>query len=286
MEPVTREQLGNELALRKAGSALGGNIYPPRASADLIVVLWSVTMRKFLSCGAVALALATLPSNAIAQGAASSGGMQPPENSTSPMPRPAPFPPGTTTPAPAPDGTTTVTTTETMEMPTSSSSWNSGDARSTTMTVQQRTVYDTWPSDRRSGYDTLPIDQQTYFWTLTPEQQEGFWALTPDQRGRLYQMSPEQRALAWRSIVHQLQGRTPSVPAGQANPPGMGVPTTGVPNPQTANQAARPAMPADESYEGGPYKGALTPPPADAMDKEYPVCSRTVQDSCRNPDRR
>jgi hypothetical protein len=41
-------------------------------------------------------------------------------------------------------------------------------------------------------------------------------------------------------------------------------------------------MPADPSYNAGAYKGALSPPPADAMNKTYPVCSRTVQDSCRN----
>jgi hypothetical protein len=43
-------------------------------------------------------------------------------------------------------------------------------------------------------------------------------------------------------------------------------------------------MPADESYQGGPYKGALTPPPADAMAKDYPVCGKTVTDGCRNRD--
>lgn len=35
--------------------------------------------------------------------------------------------------------------------------------------------------------------------------------------------------------------------------------------------------------ESSSYKGALTQPPADAMNKTYPVCSKTRQDSCRNP---
>ena len=30
----------------------------------------------------------------------------------------------------------------------------------------------------------------------------------------------------------------------------------------SSEKRAQPAMPADESYQGGPYKGALTPPPA------------------------
>jgi hypothetical protein len=42
-------------------------------------------------------------------------------------------------------------------------------------------------------------------------------------------------------------------------------------------------MPADPGYRAGPYKGALTPPPAGAFNKVYPVCSRTIRDSCINP---
>lgn len=68
----------------------------------------------------------------------------------------------------------------------------------------------------------------------------------------------------------------------QANPPGEGVPTPTPPNPATAAEPVPPAQPADPSYNAGPYKGALTPPPAEAANKVYPVCSRTVTDSCRN----
>jgi len=181
---------------------------------------------------------------------------------------------------PAPDGTTTVTRTETTV--TSSPQAPKGTAGTQTMTVQQKTVYATWEPTRQTDYGAWPVAQQTYYWTMTPEQQEGYWAMSTDQRGQIYRMSPEQRALAWQSVVQQLRGQQPSTPAGQANPPGQGVPTAGVPNPQTANQSARPAMPADQGYQGGPYKGALTPPPADAMSKDYPACSRTVRDGCRN----
>lgn len=68
----------------------------------------------------------------------------------------------------------------------------------------------------------------------------------------------------------------------QANPPGEGVPTPTPPNPATASEPVAPAQPRDSSYEAGPYKGALTSPPAEAMGKDYPVCSKTVTDSCRN----
>jgi hypothetical protein len=218
-------------------------------------------MRKTLLASAAAFTLAAAPSVLLAQ--------------------------GTTTPAPAPDGTTTVTTTETttaVPAPQSGAAGTDMAQRNKpyAMTVKQKTVYATWPSERRSGYEAWPVEYQTYYWTLTPEQQAGYWALTPDQRGQIYKMSPEQRQLAWQAVRQQMAGRTPTTPSGQANPPGRGIPTAGVPNPQSAAQPAPPAMPADESYQGGPYKGALTPPPADAMAKDYPVCGKTVTDGCRN----
>jgi len=242
-----------------------------------------VTLRKILMAGAAALALATAPSVLLAQDASTT--MQPPADSTSPEPAA----PGsdTTEPAPAPNGTTTVTTTDTTiarppEQAGSAGTRMAQKNKPHAMTVQQKTVYATWPSTRRTDYEAWPVDYQTYYWTLTPEQQEGYWALTNDQRGQIYKMTPEQRATAWTAIQQQLAGQMPTTPPGQANPPGPGVPTAGVPNPQSADQAARPAMPADQSYQGGPYKGALTPPPAAAMDKNYPVCSKMVTDGCRN----
>lgn len=54
------------------------------------------------------------------------------------------------------------------------------------------------------------------------------------------------------------------------------------PDPATADTPVPPAMPADPSYQANPYKGAMTAPPAEAMNKTYPLCSRTVQDNCRN----
>jgi hypothetical protein len=68
----------------------------------------------------------------------------------------------------------------------------------------------------------------------------------------------------------------------QANPPGEGTPTATPPNPATAEEPVAPAVPRDPTYQAGPYKGALTAPPAEAMGKTYPLCSKTVTDSCRN----
>ena len=75
----------------------------------------------------------------------------------------------------------------------------------------------------------------------------------------------------------------PPVIQTQANPTGPGTPTDTPPNPATAESPVAPAMPADPSYNAGPYKGALTQPPSQAMDKTYPLCTRTLQDSCVNP---
>lgn len=54
--------------------------------------------------------------------------------------------------------------------------------------------------------------------------------------------------------------------------PGDGTPTMTPPDPATADTRVPPAMPADPSYQAGPYKGAMTAPPAEAMNKTYPLC--------------
>ena len=69
----------------------------------------------------------------------------------------------------------------------------------------------------------------------------------------------------------------------QTAAPAPPAPTGAIPNPQTANDPVPPAMPADPNYHGPPYKGALTPPPPEAMHKTYPVCGGAIQDSCINP---
>ena len=74
----------------------------------------------------------------------------------------------------------------------------------------------------------------------------------------------------------------PPVIQTQANPPGPGTPSVTPPNPSTANSPVSPSMPADTNYNAGPYKGALTPPPQEAMNRIYPVCTSKLQDSCVN----
>lgn len=83
-------------------------------------------------------------------------------------------------------------------------------------------------------------------------------------------------------VLAQTQGTpaTPVSPPAAASAPSA---PTAIPNPRTANDPVPPAMPADPTYRGPPYKGALTAPPPEAFNKTYPVCGGAIQDSCINP---
>ena len=153
------------------------------------------------------------------------------------------------------------------------------------LTSAQRMDYDTWAPDQRTAYDVWPADYQAYYWTLTPNQMHGWWKLTGEQRSQIMVMTPDQRSSSWMSIEAQLAGQAAAMPAVvQANPVGSSeMPSDTPPNPVSAGMPVPPAMPADVTYQAGPYKGALTPPPPEAMNKVYPVCTRTLRDSCRNP---
>lgn len=152
-----------------------------------------------------------------------------------------------------------------------------------TLTSAQQTDYNSWTIEQRSSYDSWPGAYQTYFWTLTPAQMTGWWRLSAEQRAQIVAMTPEQQAATWTSVEAQLTGQ-PAPSVVQANPVGSSdMPAATPPNPPMADSPVPPAQPADPSYQAGPYKGALTPPPPQAMNKVYPVCTRKLQDSCRNP---
>lgn len=76
----------------------------------------------------------------------------------------------------------------------------------------------------------------------------------------------------------------PAAPA--AADPNAGQPTGAVPAdtgmmPAPADAAKDPAAPVGSSANPVTVGGNVTPPPTEA--KDYPVCSKTVQDSCINP---
>lgn len=81
---------------------------------------------------------------------------------------------------------------------------------------------------------------------------------------------------------------TPADPAAPPPPadPNAGQPTGAVPAdpgmaPAPAGVPNDPAAPVGSSANPVTVGGNMTPPPAEA--KDYPVCSKTVQDSCINP---
>lgn len=163
----------------------------------------------------------------------------------------------------------------------------SAQTSSTTLSSAQRMDYETWTADQRTSYDAWPADYQGYYWTLSLNQMQGWWRLTDAQRTQIMAMTPAQRVNSWMSIEAQLAGQAaaavPMPAVIQANPVGSSeMPSETPPNPDSAGMPVPPAMPADATYQAGPYKGALTPPPAEAMNKVYPVCTRILQDSCRN----
>lgn len=151
------------------------------------------------------------------------------------------------------------------------------------LTSVQQIDYDSWAPDQRSTYNSWPAEYQAYYWTLSPNQMHGWWKLTAAQRAQIVALTPAQRASAWASIEAQLAGQ-PAPAVVQANPVGSSeMPSMTPPNPMAAADPVPPATPADPGYQAGPYKGALTAPPAEAMNKVYPLCTRKIQDSCRNP---
>ena len=156
------------------------------------------------------------------------------------------------------------------------------------LSPEQTTAYQAWSADQRASYDTWPVNYRTYYWTLTPPRQSGGWHLTDAQRARIYAMAEADRAAALDRIQAELSARAaappqqPVVVQTQANPQGAGPPSATPPNPSTAGEPVPPAQPADPTYNAGPYKGALTPPPAEALNKTYPVCTKAMQDNCQN----
>jgi hypothetical protein len=158
--------------------------------------------------------------------------------------------------------------------------------------AEQRTVYRAWPAETRDAYGRLNSEHRTYFWTLTPTQREAYWLLTPEQRTQMMGMTPEARANAWTSIQAQ-------VAAGANNSQTSVTARTGgdvSASARTANQANAQATPrpssttvVDDGNAATPATvvrnnpGNLTPPPASALNKTYPVCTRRMQDNCQNP---
>lgn len=135
-----------------------------------------------------------------------------------------------------------------------------------TLSADQQAIYDAWSADERAAYDLWPPAHRTYYWTLPPERQQAYRYLTEDQRMQIDRMNLTQRDAAWKSIDAQIA-------AGANNSATSVAARTGGTVPAPAQSAA---------VVTRTVPGNLTPPPASAMNKTYPVCRGNVQDSCQN----
>lgn len=132
----------------------------------------------------------------------------------------------------------------------------------------QQLEIDAWPVEQKGKYAAWPASHQEYFWSLDADQRKGWWALTAEQKAQVYAMTPDQRAQVWPSIVAQVNGQ--AVPPAAATPPVE----------SAAAPAASGAMSADAAASVPANNMARI---ASSAGKTYPLCSKTVTDSCRNP---
>jgi hypothetical protein len=88
-------------------------------------------------------------------------------------------------------------------------------------------------------------------------------------------------ALSAQQSADDLNARSQPAPATTTVIPNPGSPATVVHNPDgSVTVNANPGAPAVVIRDN---PGNLTPPPASALNKTYPVCTRTLQDNCQNP---
>ena len=143
-----------------------------------------------------------------------------------------------------------------------------------TLNAEQQGIYDAWTADERAVFDLWPPAHRTYFWTLPPDRQRAYRYLTEDQRMQIDRMNLTQREAAWKSIDAQIAAGANNSDTSVAARTGGTVPA---PAQSTNARATAPGVVARN------IPGNLTPPPASAMNKTYPVCRGKVQDSCQNP---
>lgn len=93
-----------------------------------------------------------------------------------------------------------------------------GEAATSTLSVEQQAIHDSWPAARRAIYAKWSADFRNYFWTLTPKQQRGWWRMTDEQRAMVYGLTNEQRTAAWQIIESRMDSA--SAPAGLAGESG------------------------------------------------------------------
>ncbi|AKH41248.1 hypothetical protein FHS61_001775 [Altererythrobacter atlanticus] len=126
------------------------------------------------------------------------------------------------------------------------------DIPSTEVLAERQAIVESWPAPQQASYERLPSDLREYFWTLPAMQWEAFWILSQEQVRGIMRLRPEEQEQVWREIEYKLATLDPS------------------------------------EFEGRPtitytIPNNYGPPPASALNRDYPVCGGDIQDECISP---
>ncbi|MGB3797970.1 MAG: hypothetical protein WA957_16925 [Alteraurantiacibacter sp.] len=123
-------------------------------------------------------------------------------------------------------------------------------------------MFNTYSPDQHTMYFGWNEALRSYYWTLDEEEQNAWWYLDDDQRMTLFQIqAPEQRAMAWNSIINQVN----SMENDQA-----GAQTVNSGNMSTTSSNMRFVSNEVAQNIPAPHQG------------EYPVCESDADDNCIN----
>jgi hypothetical protein len=159
--------------------------------------------------------------------------------------------------------------------PTASSAMEAPSASTTfTMNAEQKAQYETWPSDVKAKYDAGSAAEQEYAWSLDADQMKGWNLLSQAQRNQIVKLSADERTKVWAQIKSQMGGSSAAGTNALAQADMAAAAPAGADMASGATDQGTAMASADNS---------ATPPPAlDGTQKKYPVCTKKIQDSCRN----
>ncbi len=150
--------------------------------------------------------------------------------------------------------------------------------QSPTMNPQQQAIYNGLTAEQKASFDGWDLQQKGLYFALNAEQRSQLWALPAAQRAQAWMQIRQAAGLPATPPAQSTTGATASTRA-----------TTGAMAGQGNNMNSSMRKPAGSMGSGtnmAAKSGAAASPPAAAMNKDYPTCSRTVTDNCVNPGRK
>ncbi|MBH9537831.1 hypothetical protein [Novosphingopyxis sp. YJ-S2-01] len=150
--------------------------------------------------------------------------------------------------------------------------------QSPTMNPQQQAIYNGLTAEQKASFDSWDLQQKGLYFALNAEQRSQLWALPQAQRDQAWMQIRKAAGLPATPPAQSATGATASTRG-----------TTGAMAGQGNNMNSSMRKPAGSMGSGTnreAMSGAAAKPPASAMNKDYPTCSRTVTDNCVNPGRK